>query len=70
MIGMIGVIILVAREIIPMTRMMAQIYKNTREIKKTHPRGGREAAAPLGARPKAAPVFSLFSLVFLKYFVD
>ena len=29
MIGMIGVIILVAREIIPMTRMIAQIYKNT-----------------------------------------
>ena len=31
MIGMIGVIILVAREIIPITRMIAQIYKNTRD---------------------------------------
>ena len=27
--------------------------------------GGREAAAPLGARPKAAPLFSLFPMIFL-----
>ena len=33
MIGMIVVIILVAREIIPMTRMIAQIYKNSRQNK-------------------------------------
>ena len=31
MIGMIGVIILIAREIILMTRMIAQICKNIRE---------------------------------------
>ena len=49
MIGMIGVIILVAREIIPMTRMIAQIYQNAR---------GNKENTPKGARPKAAPVFS------------
>ena len=41
--------------------MKKQYVKSTK-----HPqRGGREAAAPLGARPKAAPLFSLFSIMFL-----
>ena len=37
-----------------MTRMIAQTYKNTRENK------------DIGAQPKAAPVFSLCSLMFLR----
>ena len=55
MIGMIGVIILIVREIILMTRMIAQICKNTREIKKTEalpsaapPRGRWLRSRPLG----------------------
>ena len=47
MIGMIGVIILVAREIIPMTRMIAQIYKNTKEKKEN-------TSAAFGRAPKGA----------------
>ena len=40
----------------------AEIYKNTRRIKETS-HGG--ALRPCGAQPKAAPVVSLFLLVFL-----
>ena len=40
----------------------AEIYKNTRRIKETNHRG---ALRPCGAQPKAAPMVSLFLLVFL-----
>ena len=56
MIGMIGVIILIAREIILMTRMIAQISKNTR---------GNKENTSKGAWAKAVPLFYLFSRVFL-----
>ena len=39
MIGMIGVAILAANEIIPMTRMIAQIYKDAMENKENTPKG-------------------------------
>ena len=40
--------------------------KNIMGNKENNPQGGgREAAAPLGARPKAAPLFSLFPIIFL-----
>ena len=45
MIGMIGVIILIAREIILMIRMIAQICKNTRENKENTPKGAAEGRA-------------------------
>ena len=50
MIGMIGVIILVAREIIPMTRKLAQIYKNNRETEES-------TGAAFGRAPKGADDF-------------
>ena len=45
MIGMIGVIILVAGEIIPMTRMIAQICKNTGENRENTHEGAAEGRA-------------------------
>ena len=47
---------------IPMTRIVGKIYKNTIEIKENNHRG---APRPCGARPSAAPLFSLFSVIFL-----
>ena len=59
---MIGLIILIAWIIILMTRMIAQMCKNTRESKENNHRG---AERPCGARPEAAPLLSLLSIVFL-----
>ena len=53
MIGMIGVIIRIAREIILMIRMTAQIFKNIKE---------NQENTPKGARPKAVPLFLLYFL--------
>jgi len=56
MVGMVGVTILIARETILMTRMVAQICQNTTENKKTHPyikrEEGTESAGRLWARTK------------------